>query len=237
KAMLNMFCMSLFPHKGKLQLRQNNDVMNNAVTVSWCDKLIGSPEVLAEAGKTYSYGYPGEGPYTATEQFVSVSTVWAMAIHPYTLDTSNSYEERFYIQETKQRFIKRVQRVDLQVLDNFGGSHDFSQDEITYELLDSGLAVSKNEDVDEKYTVEPPVEPLPHYPAVAFWSMENDTLEYANTFGMTVPAVSVDRKKRQETIPLVFHKGWRAVPHEGTKSYPYASSYADSVNDLTLAWE
>src|SRR5690606_21996288 len=67
--------------------------------------------------------------------------------------------------------------------------------------------------------------------------MENDTLEYANTFGMTVPAVSVDRKKRQETIPLVFHKGWRAVPHEGTKSYPYASSYADSVNDLTLAWE
>lgn len=237
KSMLNMFCMSLFPHKGKLQLRKNNDVMNNSVEVSWSDKLIGTPEMLTDVGKSYDYGYPGEDPYTATERFTAVSTVWSMAVHPYSLDQNNSYEERFYIQETKQRFIKRVQRVDLEVLDNFGGTHDFSQDEVSYEMLDSGLAVNKDANVSEKYSVEPAVEPLPHYPAIGFWSMENDTLEYANTFGMIVPSVSVDRKTRPTTIPLLFYKGMRAVPNDSSKTYPYASSYADNVNNLSLAWE
>lgn len=237
KTMLNMFCMSLFPYKGKLQLRQNSDVVNKPVSLSWTDKLIGSPELLTEEKKIYNYGYPGIDPYIGAEQFLSVPTVWAMAIHPYELDAERNYEGFFLVEETKQRFIKRVQRVDLQVLDNFGIPHDFTQDEVTYELLDSGLSVNKNEDVDEKYTVEPAVEPLPHYPALGFWSMDNDTLEYANTFGMTVPAVSVDRKSRQGTIPLVFHKGWRSVPSDNTKSYPYVSAYADNVNDLSLAWE
>src|SRR5690606_6089660 len=42
KSMLNMFCMSLFPYKGKLQIRSNNDVLNNAVAADWSSKLIDS---------------------------------------------------------------------------------------------------------------------------------------------------------------------------------------------------
>lgn len=236
KTMLNMFCMSLFPYKGKLQLRQNGEVLNRPATISWSDKLIGDPEILTEGGKVYNYGYPGVDPYKGAEQFVTVATVWAMAAYPYSLDGDGTYEGFFSITETGQRFAKRVQRVDLKVVGGSGATHDFSQDEVSYELLDTGLSVEKREDVSEKYNVEPPVQPLPLYPAIGFWSMENDTLEYANTFGMTVPAVSVDRKQRQETIPLLFHKGWRAVPSDTSKTYPYASIYPDSNNNLSLLW-
>src|SRR5690606_4651125 len=186
KSMLNMFCMSLFPYKGKLQIRSNNDVLNNAVAADWSSKLIDSPEILTEAGKSYSYSYPGEEPYTATEAFVSVPTTWAMEIYPYTLDDNQSYEERFFIEETNQRFIKRIQRVYSKVLGSSGLPLEFSEDEIVYEILDTGLGVTKNSDMAEKYSVEPNVELLPIYPVNAFTAMENHEFDYTNMLGMMV---------------------------------------------------
>ncbi|NQD71329.1 hypothetical protein HP439_11415 [Sphingobacterium shayense] len=233
KELLSLFGMSLFPYKGKLQMRSNNDVMLGTVKADWTSLIIGNPELTSENKKAYVFGYSDSETYTATETFVSVNTIWDMASYPYTLDDEKFYEERFYIQETKQRFIKRAQQREINVI-----SADFNifSDELEYELIDDRLGVDLDVEGD-KYTVEPKVNPLPLYPVAAFHSMENDVDLYDNTFYISAPALSVDRSKRSEIIPLVIYKGMRQVPHATTRTYPYASIYPDANNTLNLLWE
>ena len=233
KELLSLFGLSLFPYKGKLQMRSNNDVIAGEVKSNWTGKIIGNPEITSENKKSYVYGYSDAEPYIATEAFITVNTLWDMASYPYTLDDEKFYEERFYIQETKQRFIKRVQQREINVI-----SDDFNifSDELEYELIDDRLGVELDVEGD-KYTVEPKVSPLPLYPVAAFRSMENDIEMYDNTFYFSAPALSVDRKTRSEVIPLVIYKGMRQVPHATTRTYPYASIYSDANNNLNLLWE
>ena len=234
KSMLSLFCLSLFPYKGKLQMRRNSDIMESPVLADWTSKIIGYPEILTDTGKTYSYGYSDTAQYTATEQFISVNTIMDMVSYPFDLGTENYYEGRFFIQETKQRFIKRVQNREINVISE---SFDIFSDEIEYELIDSVLGVSHETDGSTGYSVESPVEPIPSYPAAAFHSMENDIDLYGNIYHFSTPSLSIDRKTRPTTIPLVFYKGMRPLAQDPSKTYPYASIYPDDINNANLLWE
>src|SRR5690606_14681755 len=79
KNLLSLFCFSLFPYKGRLQMRRNSDVMQSAVQNNWSAKMIGDPELMTEPGKNYAYGFSGSNePYIVTEEFTEVANIAAM---------------------------------------------------------------------------------------------------------------------------------------------------------------
>src|SRR5690606_34851408 len=148
----------------------------------WNPKVLGLSSISTEPKKTYSYSFPSTDKYNGTEQFISVASVGAMVAYPYDLGNENYYEERFFIEETGQRFIKRATEIQYRT----GESSGAVKNEIDYELIDDRLGV-EIESESQKYTVEPSVEPLPLYPATAFKSMENDAFLSADTYSITVP--------------------------------------------------
>lgn len=234
KTILTTFCYSLFSIKGKLIFKNNSDILRADPDDNWSSKLSDQQDISLESAKSYVYGYKESKPFTSSEEFSTVPNVTAMSGVPYELNSEKYYEARFYISETKQRFLKKVieREVNIPI-----ANYKLNKQDAFYELLDDAAEVKVDRSGDI-YEIESDVQLLPNFPLNAFWSTENDRDLYINTYSFEAPCIDIDdRAKRPDNISLLFYKGFRPIRNDPTKTFPYLSIYPSADRPENLLWE
>lgn len=233
REILNLYCMSIFPVNGKLNIKTNDQVLNSNVVKDWSNKVT-KLEVLTEKAKQYIYGYKNASEITVNvSEATIVNDVYDMMLAPYTLDGNGFYEEKFKIDN--QVFLKRVEKVRIKELDG-----DIDDIQYFYSLLDDGFNLKMDKEKSEVFEITSSIKPLPLIPGTYFVHIDNSGYVSGDQKEWKVPAlIGVDRTQRPNEIFLTYYKGMRNIKDENTRYFPSLNSNYDDSNTLisSLEWD
>lgn len=237
--LLNLFCATMIPYRGKLRIQLNNSILSAIPTADWTSKLIDIPELYQEPGKEYEYGYRDDSDSEIEEQIdATVATIYDMISKPFTLDADKLYQEIFHITSTGQIIRKYASEVKV---NRVAPNGETTEVQIQYTLLKNNFGGNKATS-EVKFDVKSGIRVLPDMPARYFQNTENNPTVAGSLKEYQAPAfLNIDRSVRPSEVHLTFLQGVYHVHGDSpgvTTKYPILSSHKmpGEPHNKTLAW-
>lgn len=231
KSVCNLFCLTIVPVRGKLNIYSNSSVLNSPIINNWKSKRIDIVNVQYFQKKKYVYG-PQENeskPELILDE-ISVSDVYAMVDHSYTLDDDHVYEAKFILPNAQ--YIKSVFKERMTALyDN--PYKDVEEDKFNYIYIGEKVE-GQNVIESEIFDMSTSIKTMGVLPSEYYLYVTNrpaDPDEWNVQKSWMTPSISLtNRSQRPTAYYLAFHLGMAQT--NSTPSFPYP--LLGSNNELGL---
>ncbi len=243
KEILKLFCHTLYSKDGGYNIKSNTSILAAAATKDWTPKVIGQTPLQYDQLKIYEYGYTNEKRiYEGGATPVTVATINDMVNRTFSL-SDGEYEQLFFVQETKQYFLKIAYNNKYRE-----GNTEGEELIVDYEF--QGYAppaeLVPEDENQSKYNAKSDIIFPDIYPTVFFTSLNNlKTTKY----WMAVPRHFREEGSNSEVRPSRVVKretGFELLMYAGSKpvatsiggttyNYPYLSPYGNTA--LSFDWE
>lgn len=244
KEILKLFCYTLYYKRDEFRIASNSDILQQPCDTDWTEKMMGAATLLETQGKFYEYGYSDERPvFDENETPVTVDTINDMIAYPYTM-VDGSYEDLFYIEETKQYFLKRC------YLKPYKDSSGIDKNETIEDFELQGYrieSIAEDEENRDKFSVKSDIKQMDVYPTVFFDSLNNlmTSIKYQYALPVHEPGSDTQAQnlrtkiiKRETNFNLLMYSGPREVGSSVGGvfyDYPYLSPYGNE--NLSFEWD
>lgn len=235
RGLLKLFCISTFNNFGKFEIVANKDVLAAPLGADWDAKLIGSPVLRIEKGKTYKYGYRDEEEYSPGDNVTTVANMNDLLNFPST-DPGDELDTVMHVSSTGQYFERHITHVEGE------DSEDPGEAIISFHLLDAGYGgIPDDTEATDAYDSVAEIKPLPLIPKEYWTTPRNMPDENPPTkYWWLVPYSEDDRTARPSHAYIGFFRGIVSGRQAG-HSYPLVSPYNINPDgtpngDYTLCW-
>lgn len=232
-----LFGITIVSKSGRLYMKFNNDILTADVKHNWSRKIIDGYEISFESGKNTIYKYKTKTTQSTDEDHISVASIKAMIEYPWDLSDQGTYNQLFFINNTGQYYTKTVNTRSVKVIGE--GTTDWSENQINYQEVRDGFASDESSSSSrEDESIECELIPMTNTPAVDFKNLRN-SIVIEDRFGLVTPGIEVeDRTERPKDVHITLFKGEAETILGNDATYPYLSSYPDSILDLiSLKWK
>lgn len=235
KEMIKLYGITIVSIQGKLHMKMNDDIVAASVGADWSPKVLDIYDISHVPGKEMKFKYSSSIENETSEEATEVANLYQMGITPYTLNDQNTYNELFYIANTRQYFTKTVNQQTLKVL----GHGTFNERIMNYEPIRDGFRSDPETDSDYEI-LESEVIPLIDSIGTDFNDLKN-RITSEDRFGYVVPQVELEnRTERPDTLHLTLSQGYDITLPVGesapSKPYYRFGSFPLGESEDNLAW-